>query len=217
MRAVVVAHGDVDPADAAHVRGADLIIGADGGTVHLEGWGIPPHLVVGDLDSLSPEARTRLAGLEVERHPAEKDKTDTELAVERAIAAGASEIVVVGALGGARADHAIANTLLLARDGRIRIVQGPLSMRVIRSAGEARIDRPQGEVVSLLALGGDAEGVTTEGLRYPLRGETLAFGSSRGLSNEVASRPAGVRLRSGTLLVIEGGALAPRQEQESEP
>jgi len=55
VRAVVVAHGDVDAADVEHVRAADLIVAADGGTDHLARWGITPHLVVGDLDSLGAE------------------------------------------------------------------------------------------------------------------------------------------------------------------
>lgn len=205
MKAVVVAHGEVDPADAAQLRGADLIVAADGGTAHLERWGVAPHVVVGDLDSLSAEGRLRLAGLTVERHPAAKEKSDTELAVDRAAAAGADEIVLLGALGGPRADHALANTLLLACDARLRIVRGPLAMRVVRGGARALIDRPAGETVTLLAVGGDAAGVTTEGLRYPLRSDTLRLGSSRGVSNEVASRPAAVSVGSGALLVIEGG------------
>lgn len=205
MKAVVVAHGEVDPADAAHLRGADLIVAADGGTAHLERWGVAPHVVVGDLDSLSAEGRARLAGLSVERHPAAKEKSDTELAVDRAAAAGADEIVLLGALGGPRADHALANTLLLACDARLRIVRGPLAMRVVRGGARAVIDRSAGEIVTLLAVGGDASGVTTEGLRYPLRSDTLRLGSSRGVSNEVASRPAAVSVGSGALLVIEGG------------
>lgn len=205
MKAVVVAHGEVDPADAAHLRGADLIVAADGGTAHLERWGVAPHVVVGDLDSLSAEGRARLAGLSVERHPAAKEKSDTELAVDRAAAAGADEIVLLGALGGPRADHALANTLLLACDARLRIVRGPLAMRVVRGGARVVIDRSAGEIVTLLAVGGDASGVTTEGLRYPLRSDTLRLGSSRGVSNEVASRPAAVSVGSGALLVIEGG------------
>lgn len=214
MKAAVVAHGDVDASDASHVRGADLIVAADGGTAHLERWGIAPHVLVGDLDSLAPGARARVAGLPVERHPAAKDKSDTELAVERAIASGADEVVLVGALGGPRADHALANVLLLASDPRLRIVRGTVSLRVVRGGARAEIDRPAGEVVTLLAIGGDASGVTTEGLRYPLRGETLRLGSSRGLSNEVTSRPAAVGLAAGALLVIEGGS-APQDQPEA--
>jgi thiamine pyrophosphokinase len=210
LKAVVVAHGEVDPADAAHARAADLLIAADGGTLHLEAWGIEPRIVVGDLDSLPPDARARLA-TRIERHPAEKDKSDTELAVERAIAAGADEVVVLGALGGPRADHALANTFLLAVDhggARVRVVRGPLSIRIVRGGGRADLSGAAGELVTLLAIGGDAGGVRTEGLRYPLRSETLRLGSSRGVSNEISAAGARVSVGSGMLLVIEGGALS---------
>lgn len=218
MKAVVVAHGEVDPADAAHVRGADLVIAADGGSGHLEAWGIVPHLVVGDLDSLGPEARSRLAEQRIERHPAEKDKSDTELAVERAVAAGADEVIVIGALGGPRADHAVANTLMLALEhgpgARVRLVRGPLSMRVVRRGERADLSGGAGELVTLLALGGEAGGIRTEGLRYALRAEALRLGSSRGVSNEISAPGAWVSVGSGTLLVIEGGALGPRAQPE---
>lgn len=214
MIAVVVSHGEVDPGDVAHVREADLVIAADGGTVHLEKWGITPKLVVGDLDSLPEGARERVAaaGGRVEVHPREKDRSDTEIALDRAVGAGATEIVIVGALGGPRIDHAMANTLLLGRAGLgvpVRIVRGPLTMRLLRGGQRLELGGATGEVVTLLALGADAAGVTTGGLRYPLAGETLAVGSSRGVSNEVAAPPAWVSCGSGTLLVIEGGALTP--------
>lgn len=214
MIAVVVSHGEVDPGDVAHVRRADLVIAADGGTAHLEKWGITPKLVVGDLDSLPDGARERVAaaGGHVEVHPREKDRSDTEIALDRAVGAGATEIVIVGALGGPRIDHAMANTLLLGRDNSsvpVRIVRGALTMRLLRGGQRLELGGATGEVVTLLALGGDAAGVTTGGLRYPLAGETLAAGSSRGVSNEISAPPAWVSCGSGTLLVIEGGALTP--------
>jgi thiamine pyrophosphokinase len=215
---VVVSHGEVDPSDAAHVAGADLVIAADGGSDHLARWGIAPHIVIGDLDSLGSDAP--LDASRVERHPRDKDQTDTELAIDRAIAAGADEVVVVGALGGPRVDHALANTLLLAREGRparIRLVRGPMSVRLLRAGERLVLGGAAGELVSLLAVGGDAEGIRTEGLRYPLRGETLRMGSSRGVSNEIDASGAAVSLGSGALLVIEGGALGPRAEEKAEP
>lgn len=212
MRAVVVSHGEVDPGDIAHVRAAELVIAADGGTVHLESWGITPQLVVGDLDSLPPGARDRItaAGGKIEVHPREKDRSDTEIALDRAIGAGATEVVIVGALGGPRIDHAMANTLLLARPSLtipLRLVRGPLTMRLLRGGGRLELTGGEGEMVTLLAIGGEATGVTTGGMRYPLHGEPLAMGSSRGVSNEIAGPPAWVSCASGALLVIEGGAI----------
>lgn len=210
MKAVVVAHGEVDPADVAELAGADLIVAADGGALHLERWGVDPDVVIGDLDSLPepPAGRT-------ERHPVEKDKTDTELALERALLAGADEVVVLGALGGPRADHALANTLLLARDhggAVVRLVRGPLRMRALRGGGRAALEGAAGGMVTLLAIGGDAAGVVTSGLRYPLRGETLALGSSRGVSNEIVAAGAEVSLGSGVLLIVEEAAPAPQPQ-----
>lgn len=202
----MVAHGEVDPADEAHARSADLIVAADGGSVHLERWGIAPHLIVGDLDSLEPEARSRISRLRVERHPAEKDKTDTELALDRALASGATEIVLLGALGGRRMDHAVANTLLLARpdaSARMRLVRGTVSMRVIRDGERAGLSGGPGDLVTLVALGEEAAGVETQGLRYPLRSEPLRLGSSRGVSNEIARTGASVTVARGVLLVVE--------------
>lgn len=220
MKAVVVAHGEVHPTDVAHVRGADLVIAADGGSVHLGRWGIDPHLIVGDLDSLGQEARSRISRLKVERHPAEKDKTDTELAIDRALASGADEVVLLGALGGARLDHAVANTMLLALDHvspRVRLVRGPLSMRAIHGGQRADLLGREGDLVTLVAIGGDAQDVVTAGLRYPLRSETLRLGSSRGVSNMIAAPGASVGLGRGCLLVIEdAGPSASAAEQQPE-
>lgn len=210
MKAVVVAHGEVDESDAALARAADLVIAADGGSAHLARWGVTPHVVIGDLDSLPSAAP---AAARVERWPREKDKSDTELAVERAVASDADDVVVLGALGGPRADHAIANVLLLALDrpsfARVRLVRGPLSMRVVRGPASVDLAGAPGDLVTLLAVRGDALGVETGGLRYPLNAETLKLGSSRGISNEIAEAGAKVSLRSGSLLVIEDGRVPP--------
>jgi thiamine pyrophosphokinase len=217
MRAVVVAHGDVDEADARHARAADLVIAADGGSEHLARWGIRPAVVIGDLDSVTVDPTS--AGARVERWPRDKDQSDTELAVRRAFAEGADDVVVLGALGGPRPDHAIANVLLLALDGgshgRVRIVRGPVSMRHIGGGEALTLDGSPGGLVTLLAIGGDAQGVRTEGLRYALRGEELHLGSSRGLSNEVMRAGATVSVGSGSLLVIEGAALPAGTEPQA--
>lgn len=217
MRAVVVANGDVDASDVAHARAADLLIAADGGSAHLTAWGLTPQLVVGDLDSLAPDAPARPAAGRVERHDRDKDQTDTELAIERAVASGADHVVVLGALGGPRIDHAIANVLLLASPRRVpvRLVRGPLSIRALRAGERALLGGGPGDLVTLLAVGGDAGEVRTGGLRYPLEGETLHLGSSRGVSNVITSGGAHVSVGSGTLLIVESGPLGTQPQPKA--
>jgi thiamine pyrophosphokinase len=209
MRAVVVAHGDVLPSDRAVIQETDLLVAADGGALALERWRLPPHLVVGDMDSLGDAGVQRFArqGIPVTKYPAAKDESDLELAIAQAIAAGATEVVLLGALGGERLDHETANLLLLADPGyngvQLEARRGALRIRAVRGDGSLRLAGPVGALVTLLPVNGDAEGVTTDGLRFTLRDETLRFGRARGLSNEVASLPARVALRKGSLLVFE--------------
>ena len=224
MRAVLVASGDPMASDARWLGGAELVVAVDGGAAWLTSIGRQPDLLVGDLDSVDAELVRRLeaASVPVERHPTEKDSSDLELAVASAIGRGADEIVILGAIGGDRLDHEIANVLLLAElsfaTTRLRAARGGTSLRVLRGEGELAIQAPPGSLVTLLSLGEVADGVTTSGLRYPLRDEPLHLGSSRGLSNEVAAQPASVRLRGGTLLVIEtelGLEIEAKQEERT--
>ncbi len=209
MRVVVVASADLDPSDGAWLDGADLVIAADGGAGSLDRIGRLPDRLVGDLDSVEPGLAEGLAasGVVVERHPTDKDGSDTELAVEAALAAGATEVVLLGAFGGSRIDHELANLLLLADPalaGRsVRAVRATTQVRALSGGGKTDLDGGVGATVTLLPVGGDALGVTTEGLRWPLADATLGFGRSRGLSNEVVRTPASVRIERGTLLVIE--------------
>jgi thiamine pyrophosphokinase len=211
VKAIVVAGGDAAPEDAAHLLGADLVIAADSGAEWLDGQGRPPNVLVGDLDSIDPGLLERLSaqGVAIERHQVDKDASDAELALARAVSDGANEVVILGGIGGERLDHELANLLLLA-DRRwtrldLRIVRGRTTVRALRDGAEADLEGASGDLVTLLAVGGDASGVTTRGLRYPLLGETLSFGHTRGLSNEVEHAPASVSLERGTLLVIETG------------
>jgi thiamine pyrophosphokinase len=209
VKAVVVAGGEADPRDAAQLADADLVVAADGGAHWLDAIGRRPDLVVGDLDSIEAPllARLEAAGVPVERHPADKDVSDAELAVASALASGADEVVVVGGIGGERLDHELANLLLLANprwEGRdLRLVRGGTTARVVRGGAGAVLRGAPGDLVTLLPLGGEASGVRTDRLSYPLDGETLAAGRTRGLSNVVAGTGASVRLERGILLVIE--------------
>jgi len=209
MKAVVIAHGDVDPRDRAHLAGVDLIVAADGGTLALEQWGVVPHAIVGDLDSLGMERALAYGerGVTVVPFSPEKDESDLELAIDYATEAKADEIVLLGIFGGARFDHELANTLLIAADEyrgrRLRAIRGDVTVRALHGGYELELDGAPGDLVTLLAVHGDAEGVRTHRLRYPLAGETLSFGAARGLSNIVVSAGASVACDRGVLLVIE--------------
>jgi thiamine pyrophosphokinase len=210
MKAVLVASGDPQPTDARWLADADLVVAVDGGATWLEAIGRRPDVLVGDLDSVDPALVAVLegAGVPIERHPTDKDASDTALGLDYARRHGASEAVIIGAFGGRRLDHEVANLLLLAADRAalgldVRLVRGDAQVRGTGGGERLPIEARPGSLVSLLPVGGDAEGVTTSGLRYPLIDEPLPLGSTRGLSNEVVDEDASVQLSAGTLLVIE--------------
>jgi thiamine pyrophosphokinase len=115
--------------------------------------------------------------------------------------------VIIGALGGERLDHQLANLLLLGdpawRAHQLRIVSGTTTVRAVHGGDSLTLDGAAGDIVTLLSVDGDAVGVRTHGLRFPLDGETLQLGRSLGLSNSVEHAPASVSLERGTLLIIE--------------
>ena len=209
MKAIVVAGGDAVPGDAARLAGADLVIAADSGAEWLDAIGVRPDVLVGDMDSIDPGLLERLSndGVTIERHPMDKEASDAELAVVRAVSDGAEDVVMVGALGGGRLDHELANLLLVAdsrwRGQRLAIVRGATTVRAAHGGERLELAGTVGDLVTLLSVNGDAWGVRTQGLRYPLTGESLGLGRSRGLSNQVEQPPASVLLERGTLLVIE--------------
>jgi len=211
-RAVIIANG-VAPDEATVRRWLQpddgsiqvWLLCADGGARTALALGLQPEVVVGDLDSLGEamQARLKAMGCRMVVYPAAKDWTDLELALRLAVEEGASEIVVMGALGG-RLDQELANLLLLflpeLREVPTRIVDDRQEMFVVR--GQAEIVGQAGDVVSLIPLGGDVKGIVTEGLLYPLRGEPLVIGPARGVSNVMAAQVARVTIQSGTLLMI---------------
>lgn len=189
----------------------DLVIAADHGAQHALSWGWPVHILIGDLDSLSEAVTTSLqaAGTQTLTAPQEKDETDLELALSQALVVAPQEIILCGALGG-RTDHLLANILLLTRPDlaaiKLVLADGPETVYLLRSTNEKAaqlwLAGTPGDLVSLLPWGGDAEGISTAGLYYPLRDETLFLGQARGVSNIMLEPRAAVRLRHGSLLVI---------------
>jgi thiamine pyrophosphokinase len=192
-----------------------FVVAADGGARHATPLGLRIDRWVGDGDSLGDEgiAALEAQGIPVERAPVDKDESDTELAVRAALSRGPDEIAILGALGGPRLDHALANLALLALPElggtSVRLISADARVRLI-GPGRVALDGRAGDLVTLLPVGADAVGVTTSGLAYPLSAEKLYLGRSRGLSNRRTAPTAIVQVESGRLLVVETPATLSR-------
>ena len=221
-RTVVVVLGGVAPSgiDLATLSDVALVVAADSGAAHALALGLPVDVIVGDLDSIAPELLDRLEGdgVVVERYPVDKDFTDLELAIEVAVREGADEVVILGGHGG-RVDQSAANLAVLSSPAlshvSVRALLDSAAISVAHGGQVVSIDGAAGDVVTLLAMHGDAVGVRTTGLEYPLVGETLPSGSARGVSNVLVDRTATVALDDGTLMVIRPGSELPPNRLET--
>ena len=206
MKALIVLGGDApDSALLARcAKGADLLIAADKGLEAVDEAGIMPDLLLGDMDSVDQSVLSRFSGrAEIERLPCEKDDTDGGHAVAVALARGAKEITILGALGG-RMDHALANLMLLKRaylggasaeilDERVRIVRIDREITLCGAAGDT---------ISLIPIG-EARGVTLDGFYYHSAEElTFDFVHPLGISNVVTKDRARIAVREGDLFLF---------------
>jgi len=181
-----------------------LIICADGGAKHALGLGIPPDIVIGDLDSI--DARTlsilETQSVKIIRHPREKDETDSQLAVQYAVDHGYNDLVIVGLLGD-RIDHLSANLMYLcdlSKNHTITVIEGQQETRFVHD--HLSIFGTKGDEVSLIPFKNDVSGIVTEGLAYQLKDETLPFGATRGVSNVMTASRAEMHIRNGVLMVV---------------
>ena len=222
LHAAIVSDGAVpsravlDAAWPGWSEGIRLVVAADGGVRHAAGLGLRVDRWVGDGDSTTPAelAALEAAGVWIERSAVDKDESDTELALLAALEDGADAISIVGALGGPRLDHALANVALLQHarlehrpavlydehGARVSLLVGPDHRGL---PGSRELAGRVGDVVSLLPAGESAHHVETDGLRYPLRDEPLVIGRARGVSNVRVAPVARVTVGAGRLLVIE--------------
>jgi thiamine pyrophosphokinase len=187
------------------IEQAGLRVAADGGARHFLLAGLLPHVAIGDFDSLPEHMLAELAarGVAIERHSRHKDETDLELALLYAVGRGARRIVVLAALGG-RPDQHLANLQLLTHEGLravdVRMLDQGWEVFAIHDV--AHLDGHPGQTVSLLPMSERVDGIVTDNLFYPLRGETLLLGPARGVSNVMTSEHATVTVRAGILLVM---------------
>jgi thiamine pyrophosphokinase len=191
----------------AHIGAPDLVICADGGVRHARELGLVPTLIIGDFDSAGSEliAAEATRGVPVERVPVEKDETDTHLALAAALSRGARQILLVGATGD-RLDHTFANLLLLAgvpANVDASMVDAKNVIRLLRPGGRMMVPASPASYLSLLPLSPEVKGVVAEGVKWPLDGATLRWGTSLGVSNQVVESEAFIAVREGYLAVIQ--------------
>ena len=198
---VIICAGDFDPSDLPQKRPFDLFIAADGGAKRLEEAGVSPDVFIGDLDSLpSPPECPETVTL-----PVRKDDTDSAAALKHAIAKGYSNILLLGALGGKRLSHTLANIQLLSyarAHGANAVIRGAGTELKILLAGESA-DIPQGcRYFSLFSLG-ESAAVNLRGALFPGEGLVLRRDFPLGVSNEPLSSPRAEVTRGEVLLVTE--------------
>ena len=205
MKSYILTGGVIHP-ENIHITpaGDDLIVAADSGLLHAASLGLSPSIVVGDYDSLGQTPRAE-PGVEVITVPAEKDETDTQLAVRIALSRGADEIHIVGGLSG-RLDHTLSNLAILEELAGQRIPaiieDGQNRVRLLRNDSTI-LPRSAYSYVSLLALDPLVRGVEIDGVKYPLKGEKLTRSLGYAISNEITGNCCFIAVRRGTLLIVE--------------
>ncbi|MBQ8817435.1 MAG: thiamine diphosphokinase [Clostridia bacterium] len=186
-----------------HPKSDDLRIAADGGYKNAMLLGEKVDVLLGDFDSYTdklPDVK------EILKVPAEKDFTDTQMAINEALARGADEIVIIGGLDG-RLDHALANVSILAELWKMRvhtvITDGKNRVRYMDSSSTL-IAKSHFTYVSVIALSEKLKGVSIEGCKYPLDNKTvLRSEPSLTVSNEIVGNCALISVRRGQCLIIE--------------
>jgi thiamine pyrophosphokinase len=207
QRIIIFANGELPDLTKtrALLRPGDIIVCADGGTRHALALGIRPDLIIGDLDSADQDVvqKFRNEGVSVEPHPRDKNETDLELAINRAMEWHPQEIVIIAALGG-RLDQTLANITLLAdprlSDFDVRLDDGVEQILLCRDRAE--VHGKAGDLVSLIPWQGVVSGIQTKGLKWPLHHETLYPDKTRGISNELVGESASIARDSGLLLIV---------------
>jgi len=206
-RIVIFANGKLPDINKARtlLRPDDHIICADGGTRYAFALDLTPNLVIGDMDSIQKNHWRELeqAGVSIELFPRDKNETDFELAINRALELKSREIIIVAALGG-RLDQTLANIALLS-DVRLSTLDVRLDdgvEEIFFCRDQVQVHGRSGDVVSLIPWQGAVTGIKTENLKWRLDNETLYPEKSRGVSNEMTSDMATIRVVSGLLLIV---------------
>lgn len=208
-RVFIFANGEPDfpQSIVAQIAPEDVVICADGGSNHANNLGVKPQIVVGDMDSISPETleRFKLHGAEIRKYPRDKDASDLELALQAAMELSPSEIFCSSVLG-RRQDHSLTNTFLIGRyaslGSKISLLGANWQAQFVTKEQPCSFSGAQGDIFSIIPMVATVCGVTVEGVKWPLNSENLPWGSSRTVSNEFIGSHVSVRLTEGLLLAF---------------
>ncbi len=209
QRVVIVTGGEIETGDLQQIHSTDWVIGVDGGVVALLNQGIIPQMAVGDFDTAGAGIYSELLQrkVRVKKLPRAKGLTDTHYAVEQALALKPKTIVLLGALGGSRFDHALGNLFLLEKmklAGVMGVIWSQKSVvRLLVGPEEVNINASSYSYLSLLPITEQVSGVTLTGFLYPLHQATLRRGDTLGISNEITGPRGKIAVKKGKLLVIE--------------
>lgn len=206
-KAIIFLHGDKTNVSRVkkHIDSKTLIIGCDGGTQYAIDIGFVPHVVIGDMDSIPAKLKKELENKKIKfiSYPAKKDNTDAELALLYAIKKGCKEIILTGILG-SRIDHLLATIHMLAnpkfKNINLRLIEGNQDLYIVRN--HIRLTGKKGDLVSLVPLNDNVQGITTQNLTYTLKNKVLKSYETLGVSNVMTKNLAEITLKKGILLVI---------------
>jgi thiamine pyrophosphokinase len=180
-------------------RQADLVVAADGGANTARALGVTPHIIVGDLDSITQATMRHFSGAQIVRI-GRQDNTDLEKALDLIAGAGKSDVMILGATGN-RIDFTLANLAVLWNYvSRLKLTVRGDGWRAFPVNDRALITAPRGTVVSLIPFG-QCRGVTIRGMQYPIRNAPMAVGTV-GVSNVITAARAVVTVRTGCMLAV---------------
>lgn len=207
-RAIIISNGLITNYEFIKnkLKDTDYIISADGATNHISKLNIVPNVIIGDFDSIDSSILKEYEnkGVKILGFKKDKDETDTDLAVKHALELGFKDILMFGCTGD-RFDHTFANVsllrMLINKDINASISDYKNEIYLIKD--KIKLEGKEGDYLSLLPLSEKVEGVTTEGLKFPLKDAEIIMGKTIGISNEFISSKAIVHIRKGLLLVIK--------------
>ena len=201
MHTVIVSNGFPPTKELLEkeITSADLVIGADGGGNTLLKHEFTPDVVIGDMDSFH---KPKTVNFEIIHDP-DQETNDLEKALSLALYRETESCTVLGAFG-RRIDHSLKNLSVLKRFNEAfnKLVFKDEGLSAYLVTSQFSTELPVGSIVSLFPLSGKVTGITTEGLKYPLKGEILENGERDGTSNENVKPEFSIEIESGDLLVF---------------